>query len=282
MAFDNDEKRKEIVALVKAGGQEIIDLAEDIVGCGDLITSIDLTLYFDETTNLPRLSVNRTYLGGNALKLQGFNELAEKITNLGDVPYKEDKEPGLPPKNSLLYNVGDQIKIGDYTATCVRSLLKTYEPGYAHHTFCFDTYLDTEMTRIDFLAKLEVWFQSYKWFDEIRDDVEMICYPGCNSHLRVPYAGEMFTKDSLEAYCFSDRYTGAWEKQWPCMADNDKRIATLRGCPATGWLMNSAKISDRCGCFATVSWDGKIGSASRVTEFLGVRPVFVLRQKLYS
>lgn len=38
--------REELIKLVKATGQEVIDRAEDLVGDGDLITDLDIWLRF--------------------------------------------------------------------------------------------------------------------------------------------------------------------------------------------------------------------------------------------
>ena len=49
---DKDIKYKEeMVQLIKASGQELINRAEDIVGKADLLKDLTITLYFSSDTN---------------------------------------------------------------------------------------------------------------------------------------------------------------------------------------------------------------------------------------
>lgn len=62
----NSEKfRKQLVKLVKASGQEIIDRAEDLVGNGDLISDFNIWIRFPMDghvmNELPTIEVIRSY-----------------------------------------------------------------------------------------------------------------------------------------------------------------------------------------------------------------------------
>ena len=51
---------EELIKLVKASGQEVIDRAEDLVGDGDLITDIDIWLRFPLSES-PTIEVTRSH-----------------------------------------------------------------------------------------------------------------------------------------------------------------------------------------------------------------------------
>lgn len=65
-------RREELIKLVKASGQEVIDRAEDLVGDGDTITDFDIWLRFP-STGCPTVEVARSHVSKNA-----FNVLLEK------------------------------------------------------------------------------------------------------------------------------------------------------------------------------------------------------------
>lgn len=57
----NSEKfRKQLIKLVKASGQEIIDRAEDLVGNGDLISDFNIWIRFPMDGH-PTIEVSRSY-----------------------------------------------------------------------------------------------------------------------------------------------------------------------------------------------------------------------------
>lgn len=63
--------REELIKLVKASGQEVIDRAEDLVGDGDMITDFDIWLRFP-STGCPTIELTRSHVSKNA-----FNVLVE-------------------------------------------------------------------------------------------------------------------------------------------------------------------------------------------------------------
>lgn len=299
------EDRQHILKMVKAGGQEIIDRAEEIVGTDGLVSSIDLTLYFDDSTGIPELNVHRTNLCHNALralgyektekkdsKYQGLNvniKMTDEFTSTseklkqwaGNVRAVLDKKfEGVESvHNGPDYYVGSQLTIGKYTATCVKE--EVYEVyGHTDYTFCFDTYIDEKMTHIEMLTKLEEWFWSYEGFDSIRKG---ICWTKVSGdkrgHLRVPYAGEMFGSEETQAYV-PDNPDGTWKEQWPCMKVVQKRFTIRDGICEWGWLMNQMKDFDRLAIPRLFAGVNIIGHADVYCESnpYGVRPVFVIRK----
>ena len=78
----NDVFREELVELVKASGQELIDRAEEIVGNTTLISdfgiSIDFGLNEGRLDTCPRITVNKEYVALNTIKV-----LFEKDKNNG-------------------------------------------------------------------------------------------------------------------------------------------------------------------------------------------------------
>lgn len=70
----SEEFRKNLVELVKASGQEVIDRAEDLVGEGDALSEFGIWLRFPmgETsilTGCPTVEVIKSYCSKNAIKL---------------------------------------------------------------------------------------------------------------------------------------------------------------------------------------------------------------------
>ena len=67
-----EEFRKQLVELVKASGQEVIDRAEDLVGEGDALSGFDIWLQFPmgETSivnGCPTIEVSKSYCSKNAI-----------------------------------------------------------------------------------------------------------------------------------------------------------------------------------------------------------------------
>lgn len=66
----SEEFRKQLVDMVKACGQEVIDRAEDLVGNGDLISGFSIYLNFPADgsmlTSCPTININREYISKNA------------------------------------------------------------------------------------------------------------------------------------------------------------------------------------------------------------------------
>ena len=68
----SEEFRKQLVELVKASGQEIIDRAEDLVGNGDLLSDFDIHLRFSFGERLivdsvPMIEVMKSYCSKKAV-----------------------------------------------------------------------------------------------------------------------------------------------------------------------------------------------------------------------
>jgi hypothetical protein len=63
--------RKQLVAMVKASAQEVIDRAEDLVGNGDLLSDFDIWLRFPTNgrmlTGCPTIEVSKSYCSKNCL-----------------------------------------------------------------------------------------------------------------------------------------------------------------------------------------------------------------------
>ena len=65
--------RKNLVALVKASGQEVIDRAEDLVGNGDLMSDFDIYLRFPVgeryMDSCPTIEVVKSYCSREAFRV---------------------------------------------------------------------------------------------------------------------------------------------------------------------------------------------------------------------
>lgn len=66
MALHSKNFRNNLVEMVKAAGQEVIDRAEDLVGNGDLMTDFDIWLRFPldgrMMTGCPTIEVTRSHV----------------------------------------------------------------------------------------------------------------------------------------------------------------------------------------------------------------------------
>lgn len=60
--------QEELVEMVKAAGQDLIDCAEDLVGTADLITNFDIRLKFPQVDQLepPTIEVQKSVMAKNA------------------------------------------------------------------------------------------------------------------------------------------------------------------------------------------------------------------------
>lgn len=59
----SEDYRSYLVECVKAAGQMIIDMADDIVGETDAMTNLALEVSFDqENRSIPEITITRTYL----------------------------------------------------------------------------------------------------------------------------------------------------------------------------------------------------------------------------
>ena len=64
-----EEFRKQLVELVKASGQEVIDRAEDLVGDGELMTEFTILLLFPQDGGVPMISTTREYVSKKAMEV---------------------------------------------------------------------------------------------------------------------------------------------------------------------------------------------------------------------
>lgn len=165
------------------------------------------------------------------------------------------------------FKVGDQIKVGKYTATCQKITKKGA-------LFLLDQYLD-EPFRMNRENTNEGGYEESDLRTELQknsileifDSVRGMMVPFKNGDLlRIPYAEEFFGND--------DDYEPSGKKQWPLMKDRKNRIAIREGeAYEWGWLQNKVKSSS--AHFASVV---SLGSATYCTASSsgGVRPVFRL------
>lgn len=166
------------------------------------------------------------------------------------------------------FNVGDQIQVGKYTATCQKVTKKGA-------LFLLDQYLDEpfKMNRENTneggyeASDLRTELQKNSIL-EIFSSVREMMVPFKNGDLlRILYAEELFGN--------VDTYDPSGKKQWPLMQNRKNRIA-IREEEAYewGWLQNKVKSSG--ANFAIVSYYGYT-SSDYASNSLGVRPVFRLR-----
>lgn len=164
--------------------------------------------------------------------------------------------------------VGDQIRVGKYTATCQKVV-----DGKA--IFLMDQYLDKPYPMNNRLTNeggyeasdLRAEFKNIIFdtnFDTIRDSL----VPFANGDLmRIATVGEMFGHD--------DYYEMDDAEQWELMKDRRNRIALRDGDEYEwGWLQN--KVKNSSARFARVDAYGAANCNSASGASIGVRPVFQL------
>ena len=170
------------------------------------------------------------------------------------------------------FRVGDQIRVGRYTATCQ----KTAEEGAL---FLLDQYLDEGMQ----MNKEDTNMGGYEAsdlrkrlngdgvldvFKDIRD--RMVPFSS-GDMLRLPFYGEMFGHDGWYK-------SGAVEpddcEQWPLMKERANRIAERKGeSYEWGWLQNKYVPSSTGFCSVT---DYGRASYWNASSSIGVRPAFLI------
>ena len=65
------EYKEEMIQLIKASGQELINRAEDIVGKADLLTDLTITLYFSGDVNDDcRIEISQTVFNRQAINFK--------------------------------------------------------------------------------------------------------------------------------------------------------------------------------------------------------------------
>ena len=172
------------------------------------------------------------------------------------------------------FQIGDQISVGCYTATCQRVMVKG-------SIFLMDQYLN-KTYKMNFEDTNEGGYEKSdlretlksKEILDIFKDIRNCMIPFSNGDLiRIPFASELFG-DKLPEWCEPDGH-----KQWPLMQKRYNRQASRCGEYEWSWLQNRDKsystdfcIVDGLGCIS--NWD-----ASR---FLKVRPVFLIMSPYYT
>lgn len=165
------------------------------------------------------------------------------------------------------FQVGDQIEVGKYTATCQKVTRKGA-------LFLLDQYLD-EPFKMNRENTNEGGYEASNLRMELQKDSILDIFSSIRDRmvpfkngdlLRIPYAEEFFGD--------IDEYEPSGKKQWPLMKDRKNRIAIREGeAYEWGWLQNKVKSSS--ARFALVDDGGNAGYAS-ASGSGGVRPVFRL------
>ena len=170
------------------------------------------------------------------------------------------------------FEIGDQIKVGHYTATCQAV------PGEGLGLFFLDQYLDKAMQ----MNRRNTNLGGYDDSDlrkELNSDKILKTFEGLElvpfengDLLRLPFYGELFGHD--------DWYeSGAVEpdscEQLPLMKDRRNRIASRKGEEYEwGWLQNRRQESATGFCYV-YSYGGADGGGA--SPSLGVRPAFLIK-----
>lgn len=66
--LSGEKYREQLIKLVKASGQEVIDRAEDLVGDGELMTEFTIQLLFPQD-EVPTISTTREYVSKKAMEV---------------------------------------------------------------------------------------------------------------------------------------------------------------------------------------------------------------------
>ncbi len=167
------------------------------------------------------------------------------------------------------FKVGDQVRIGKYTATAVR------DEGNKM-MWLLDQCLDKTYTREgDFLKKLNDDLMKDKNFEFARKYAYVID----GDLFRIPYAGEMFSgtceEEWVRKFYEPDVPNGEFYPILDCMKDRKNRVAERKGDPyAWWWLMNKVKEEYSSATFAHVAGNGVAYYGNSSTTVIGVRPAF--------
>lgn len=169
------------------------------------------------------------------------------------------------------FRVGDQVRVGRYTATCQ----KTEEEGAL---FLLDQYLDEAMQMNEeddngggyMASDLRERLNSARILKEF-DGLKLKPFEN-GDLLRIPFYGEMFGHDAWYN-------SGAVEpddcEQWPMMKERANRIADRVGERYEwGWLQNKFVRSAAGFCLVL---DGGLASTWDASRSIGVRPAFLIK-----
>ena len=170
-----------------------------------------------------------------------------------DKPLRPGKIYRMTEYETNEYMIGDQMAVGNYTATC----MNISEEG---SLWLMDQYDEKPMPRtglIEYLNSEEglAFFPEY-----IRDAIHL-------GSVRVPYAGELFPKDEI------DFLKDDGMEQWPLMKDRKNRLAMRGNSYEWGWLMNAdEEDKDYFGLVNHYGYATNYGASNA----LGVRRAFLI------
>lgn len=166
------------------------------------------------------------------------------------------------------FKIGDQIKVGKYTATCQRV---TKKEGAI---FFLDQHIDKAYP-MNHKNTNEGGYERSDLRKELQKDevlnifcsIREMMIPFKNGDLlRIPYSEELFGDDN--------HFEPSKKKQWTLMKDRRNRIASRNNEEYEwGWLQNKAKSSS--AAFAVVNGVGSV-TLDAPSNSHGIRPVFRL------
>lgn len=164
--------------------------------------------------------------------------------------------------------VGDQISVGDFTATCQ----EVYEDSAL---FLFDEYVTVKaMNKKNTneggyeASDLRKYLQSDEALDIFPEGLKPRLLPFENGDLlRIPTREEIFGEENAEYF---EDIPG---KQWELMKQRKNRVAYFENEWEWGWLQN--RRNNSAAHFAFVSSNGSC-SYSTASNAIGVRPAFLI------
>lgn len=164
--------------------------------------------------------------------------------------------------------VGDQISVGDFTATCQ----EVYEDSAL---FLFDEYVTIKaMNKKNTneggyeASDLRKYLQSDEALDIFPEGLKPRLLPFENGDLlRIPTREEIFGEEDAEYF---EEIPG---KQWELMKQRKNRVAYFENEWEWGWLQN--RINNSAARFAAVAHHGGCGS-NDASGADGVRPAFLI------
>lgn len=167
------------------------------------------------------------------------------------------------------FRVGDQVRVGHYTATC-----QTVTPKGA--IFLLDQYLDEDypMNRKNTNkggyeeSDLRETLRSKEILDLFDDWGDRMVPFDNGDLLRIPFFGEIFGQEDAE-YFDPDGCD-----QWELMKDRKNRIAFRQNCWGWGWLQNKRKGSATGFCCVG---GGGVADGWAASVSIGVRPAFLIK-----
>lgn len=168
------------------------------------------------------------------------------------------------------FEVGDQIEVGKYTATCQKI-------DGEKAVFLLDQYLDKAYSMNDTDTNRGGYRQS-RLRNDIKDADMDENFVSIREHL-IPYDnGDLLRLATVdEMFGGNDCFDSDDSEQWELMKDRRNRIADRKGEKYEwGWLQNIVKNSS--AYFALVNYYGDAGCNSASSSF-GVRPVFRLAKE---